>query len=89
MLLHAFVHVCTPLTGAPAEASLARERESDSGENERQKKKERPRRRHGQGEGERGGWSYDRGGLWLTSSVEPQKVCVVEREETFETAQAH
>lgn len=29
-----------PLTGAPAEASLARERESDSGENERRKKKE-------------------------------------------------
>lgn len=40
MLLHAFVDVCTPLTGAPAEASLARERESDSGENERRKKKE-------------------------------------------------
>lgn len=39
--------------------------------------------------GRRGGWSYDRGGPWLTSGVEPQKVCVAEREETVETAQAH
>lgn len=29
------------------------------------------------------------GGRRLTSGVEPQKVCVAEREETVETAQAH
>ncbi|CAB1435521.1 unnamed protein product [Pleuronectes platessa] len=70
-----------------------RRRERALAEKERMKRKrekERKRGRENKGPGQReGGGSYDRGGLWLTSGAEPQKVCVAEREEADQTAQAH